>query len=212
MQIIINKIILLAICCFASVHSNASPQSLERFFTQIATLHADFEQRVVDETGMLLNQSHGTFSLSRPGKFRWDYASGDPDFIRGQQIVADGDYLYLYDPDLEQLIQRSLVDALGQVPSLLLVQTGADTKKHFEITHFGLTDGLTWTALKPREEDAGYQQLMLGFRGELVSQILLLDGLGNETRLTLSNVVENVEISDSRFEFVPPHGTDILFQ
>lgn len=212
MQVMISRICVFALCYLLSLPAYPSSQSLDRFFTQVTTLQADFEQRVVDESGMLLEQTRGIFSLSRPGKFRWDYAGGNADSNGGQQIIADGDYLYLYDPDLEQLTQRSLIDALGQVPSLLLVQSGADTKKHFEITHFGLTDGLTWTALKPRDEDAGYQQLMLGFRGDLVSQIVLLDGLGNETRLTLSGVVENVDIPGSRFEFKPPQGTDILFQ
>lgn len=207
-----NRVIALCVVLWLPATGNASQPVLDRFFEQVVTLQASFEQRVVDESGMLLEQSRGTFSLARPGKFRWDYYIDDASTDVGQQIVADGDYLFIYDPELEQMTQSSLADALGQVPSLLLAQSGANVKDHFVITHFGLTDGLTWSALKPRDEDAGYQQLMLGFSGELIAQIVLLDGLGNETRLALTDVVENPALPAARFQFEPPQGTDILFQ
>ena len=53
--------------------SFASEANLRQFFKQVDTLQANFEQRVTDETGFSLENSSGTFSLSRPGKFRWDY-------------------------------------------------------------------------------------------------------------------------------------------
>ena len=194
----------------AGVH--ASQAGLDRFFAEVETLRAKFSQRVADENGMLLEESDGEFYLSRPGQFRWDYNSTDPELPMGQQIIADGSYIYLYDPELEQLTQRGLKDALGQVPSLLLVQSGANIEQHFQIADYGLTDGLSWVALKPRDEDAGYQQLMIGFKQNTIEQILLLDGLGNETRLQLSQVEENVQLSDRQFVLEPPEGTDILFQ
>lgn len=208
----IIRIFSLCAIYLASAQSSASQQGLDHFFGKVATLQASFQQRVVDETGMLLEHSRGTFSLERPGKFRWNYQGDEASGSSGQQIVADGDYLYLYDPELEQMTQRSLAGALGQVPSLLLAQSGAKVQDHFEITHFGMTDGLTWTALKPRDAEAGYQQLMLGFSADLIEQIVLLDGLGNETRLILTDVIENLDLPASRFQFEPPTGTDILFQ
>ena len=207
--------ILLAITLLLSVvvgQVKASEAALNRFFTEVKTLTAQFAQVVVDESGMTLEQSSGTVFLSRPGKFRWDYKSQDSDLPQGQQIIADGQYIYMYDPDLEQVTRRGLKDAMGQVPSLLLVQSGTNIEEHFLLTDFGLTDGLNWVALKPIDEDAGYQQLMIGFKGEQISQLMLLDGLGNETRLQLSQVQENVDVAASVFNFDPPENTDVLFQ
>lgn len=197
---------------YGSVSSNAyaSQELLSGFFQEVATLSARFDQRVVDETGYVLETSAGNFYLSRPGQFRWDYDSQDPDYERGQQIVADGKSIYMYDPDLEQVTQRSLVDALGQVPSLLLVQTGTDIDTHFDVSDFGLIDGLSWVGLKPKDENAGYQQLMIGFLGEEINTITLLDGLGNETRLSLTVVRANPELDETVFAFVPPEGADVL--
>ncbi len=192
--------------------AQASELDLKRFFADIQTLSAEFSQRVEDESGTTLERSSGKFYLSRPGKFRWDYQNPDFEDEPGQQIVADGRSLYFYDPDLEQVSQRSLGDALGQVPSLLLVQQGADIEKHFSVMDFGLTDGLSWVALKPKDVDAGYQQLMIAFEQGVINTLQLYDGLGNTTRLELSNVHSNPEIASSQFEFAVPEGADVLTQ
>jgi outer membrane lipoprotein carrier protein len=196
----------------ASSAANASEAMLKRFFVEVNTLQADFIQQIVDESGMTLENKSGVFSLSRPGKFRWNYANDDPDYPIGQQIISNGEWITFYEPDLESANQRSMLNALEQVPTLLLVQSGENLEEHFNIMDFGLTDGLTWVALKPKDENAGYQGLMVGFAKEQLNSIVLTDGLGNETRLALSNVVSNSELDSSLFEFIPGDGVDVIRQ
>lgn len=204
-------LVAVSLCLFA-VNAQASEALLQKFFLEVKTLEAAFEQQVVDETGMTLEVRSGRFSLSRPGKFRWDYVSEDADSELGQQIVADGHSIYNYDPDLEQVTVRSMKDAFLQVPSLLLVQQDTNLLEHFQINDLGLTDGMNWVALKPRDEDASYQQLMIAFLNERLATIVLLDGLGNETRLRLSNTLNNVALADSVFQFKVPEGADVHSQ
>lgn len=199
---------------FSALTARASEADLREFFATVDTLQATFDQKVVDETGMTLEFARGTVYLSRPGKFRWDYDapidSGNEGI--GQQIVADGESIYLFDPDLEQVTQRGLQDALGQVPSLLLVQKGSEIDEYFTITDIGETDGLSWVLLKPNDDEAAYRQLMIGFDDSSLATIMLLDGLGNETRLTLSNVKPNIKHPEGLFDFIVPDGADIFSQ
>jgi len=188
----------------------ASEKRLRAFFTNVDTLQASFSQRVTDETGMTLDSTSGTFYLSRPGRFRWDYKSFDPDVPQGQQIVSDGKLITFYEPDLETATQRSFADAVEQVPTMVLMQSGGDLDKHFQIRDFGITDGLSWVSLNPKDAEAGYRELMIGFFGERLNTIVLTDGLGNETRLTLSNVKSNPKIASKIFRFNPPEGVDIV--
>ncbi len=190
----------------------ASEKMLRAFFDNVQTLQASFTQRVEDEQGSTLESASGMFYLSRPGKFRWDYNNLDEPDLPGQKIVADGQHLFFYDPDLEQVSRRSLSNALGQVPSLLLVQEVSSLDAHFSITDYGLTDGLSWVALKPKDEDAGYQQLMIGFSGKDIHSLLLYDGLGNSTKLTLSELKTNIDFRSSRFDFAVPEGADLLVE
>jgi outer membrane lipoprotein carrier protein len=208
---LIMKTLFSLIALFISIPSaEASEALLENFFANVATMEANFQQKVVDETGKTLERSSGRFYLSRPGKFRWSYRSTDPGVELGQQIIADGESIYMYDPDLEQVTQRSMQAALAQVPSLLLVQSGTNLTEHFIVNDIGLTDGVSWVSLKPIAPDAGYQLLMLGFVGGQLNTIFLLDGLGNETRLVLSEVVSNLRLESSVFEFTVPEGADLL--
>lgn len=190
----------------------ASEAMLKRFFSEVSTLQADFNQRIVDESGMTLEVKQGVFSFSRPGKFRWNYISDDEEYPLGQQIISDGRLITFYEPDLETANQRSMQNAVEQVPTLLLVQSGESLEKHFTIRDFGLTDGLTWVALKPKDDNAGYQGLMVGFAKDILSSIVLTDGLGNETRLSLSNVSNNVALDVSLFEFNPSDDVDVITQ
>lgn len=206
------SVLLTLLISIASSTVVASEAMLNRFFSDVSTLQADFNQIIVDESGTTLETKKGIFSLSRPGKFRWNYISDDEEYPLGQQIISNGRLITFYEPDLETANQRSMQNALEQVPTLLLVQSGENVEEHFAVTDIGLTDGLSWVALKPRDENAGYQGLMIGFaKGELNS-IVLTDGLGNETRLALSNVTSNIKLKASLFEFYPADGVDVIRQ
>lgn len=210
-----KAIVLVVLGLFIGLSSSiasASEAMLKRFFIEVNTLQADFNQRIVDESGMTLEIKKGVFSLSRPGKFRWNYANDDEDFPLGLQIISDGRLITFFEPDLDTANQRSMQNALEQVPTLLLVESGERLETHFNIVDFGLTDGFTWVALKPKDENAGYQELMIGFAKEVLSAIVLTDGLGNETSLTLSNVVTNTELETALFEFTPADGVDVVRQ
>ena len=204
-----KKIVLSLPLLLIAATVQASESALNRFFEEVTTLQADFILRIVDETGMTLESSSGIFSLLRPGKFRWNYNGDDPD-TQGLQIISDGKIITFYEPDLETASRRSFSEAIEQVPTMVLVQSGGDLNKHFAVTDYGLTDGLSWVALKPLDADAGYRELMIGFSGELIDTIVLTDGLGNETRLLLRDVQRNMGLENTVFEFDPPAGVDVV--
>ncbi|RBP49155.1 outer membrane lipoprotein carrier protein [Arenicella xantha] len=193
-----------------SVVSLASEAMLRSFFADVDTLQADFTQRVTDESGMTLEFSSGVFSLSRPGRFRWDYKSDDPDLEQGMQIVSDGVAITFYEPDLATATIRSFDQAVQQVPTMALVQAGDRLDKLFTIVDYGLTDGLSWVALKPKDENAGYQELMIGFNAGKLNTIVLTDALGNETRLVLSKLQANRTLPTGTFKLDLSSDVDVV--
>lgn len=200
---------LAGLLCVSSA-SMASEAMLRNFFSQVDTLQANFEQRVTDESGMTIETANGVFSLSRPGKFRWDYASVEADLERGQQIVSNGESIIFYEPDLATASTRSFEEAVQQVPTIVLVQSGERLDDIFTITDYGLTDGLSWVALRPKSDDAGFKELMIGFDEGQLSRIVLTDMLANETRLRLSDVKTNQTLPVTLFELELPEGVDFV--
>jgi outer membrane lipoprotein carrier protein len=190
---------------FFSTNSDAA--ALERFKafasgTQAA--RADFEQTVRDRAGKTLQQAKGRFVFQRPGKFRWAY-----DKPVDQLIVGDGERVWIHDRDLNQVTVRKLSRALGSTPAALLAGS-ADVEKAFELTDAGARDGLEWLEAKPKEREAGFERVRMGFGENGIQAMELVDHFGQTTVLRFSKLVRNPKVDPSEFRFTPPQGADVL--
>jgi len=179
-------------------------ERLDRFFEKVTTFKASFIQVVLDENLLALEETSGLLWIARPGRFRWDYES-----VHGQSIVADGEVLWLYDVELEQVTRRAQESAIGQTPAVLL-SGGQQYRKDYNVTILGRQGAVNWISLVPKFSDGSFAEIQLGFEGETLRLIQLLDELNQITRVTLANVVENEPISDSVFRFIPPTGVDVI--
>jgi len=196
---------LLAVLLF--VISAAHASSLDRFrdfVRSTQSARADFEQKVYDRTGKLAQESKGSFVFQRPGLFRWVYAKPVD-----QLIVGDGERVWIYDRDLNQVTVRKVAGALGSTPAALLAGS-ADIEKAFDLSDAGTKDGLEWLEARPREREAGFERVRMGFDGEGLRAMELFDHFGQRSVLGFSNLRRNPKVDRSEFWFVPPKGADVL--
>ena len=185
---------------------NANSSSLERFQSYLRTTQsarADFEQKVYDKSGRLVQESSGSFAFLRPGRFRWTYAKPP------QVIVGDGERVWIHDQDLNQVTVRRIARVLGATPAALLAGS-SDVEKSFELADAGDREGLAWLEARPREREAGFERILLGLGVAGVEAMELLDHFGQRTVLRFARVVRNPQIDPGTFRFTPPKGTDVL--
>jgi outer membrane lipoprotein carrier protein len=191
---------------FILLSQNSSAASIERFQSYLRTTQSgrgDFEQKVFDKTGKLVQESYGTFAFLRPGRFRWTY-------VKPQQvIVGDGERVWIHDADLNQVTVRRVSRVLGATPAALLAGS-SDIDQAFELKELGEKDGLEWLEAKPREKEAGFDRMRLGMATSGVAAMELVDHFGQTTLLRFSNVVRNPQIDPGTFHFTPPKGADVL--
>ncbi|MBI1944025.1 MAG: outer membrane lipoprotein chaperone LolA [Betaproteobacteria bacterium] len=186
---------------------NANSSGLERFQSYVRTTQsgrADFEQRVFDKSGKLVQESKGSFTFLRPGRFRWTYGKPNP-----QVIVGDGERVWIHDPDLNQVTVRRVARAIGATPAALL-SGSTDIDKAFELSEAGDKDGYEWLEAKPRERESGFERIRLGLGVAGVEAMELIDHFGQTTVLRFSNVARNPQIDPGTFRFTPPKGADVL--
>jgi outer membrane lipoprotein carrier protein len=188
----------------AAEGSVSGVQSLRRFFADVTKYTAYFSQVVVDDAHKPIQESKGRLWIERPNKFRWNYESPSK-----QQIVSDGEKLWVYDEDLKQVTVRSLKQGLLDTPAMLLAGRGR-VEDQFEVKDAGSENSLEWVQLLPKRKDSGIDQVRLGFERGRLKALELLDGLGQTTRYTLNSAVENQPIDPNRFLFTPPAGVDIV--
>ena len=81
----------------------------------VSSMETHFEQVTLDQSGEVLQSLSGTLTVARPGKMRWQT---EPPYE--QLVVSDGELVWVYDMDLEQVTIRQLEAKLQDTPALLL--------------------------------------------------------------------------------------------
>lgn len=200
--------VLLNLFVHSSVQADSANEKLQQFYQQIKSMKAEFSQSVISQSKPQVERSTGVLQMERPGKFRWDYK-----FPYEQQIVADGKKLWVYDIEMEQVIVKPLDLVLGNTPAVLL-SGNADIADKFNVEEMAAPNdndkGFYWMQLTPKQEESGFEKLLLAFVGNKLSIMELKDAFGQVTRIIFTNLVENPKISASVFEFTVPEGVDVI--
>jgi outer membrane lipoprotein carrier protein len=201
-----KKLFWLMAFCASAAHADAV-DALREFTREIKSGRATFTQVVTSADNAKKKTSSGTFEFARPNRFRFAY--GKP---YEQVIVGDGDSVWLYDVDLQQVTVRAMDQALGATPAALLA--GANVEKDFELKAQPSAQGLDWVQATPRVkgEAASFQSLRVGFKGKALSAIELVDNFGQRSLLTFGEVATNAAPAADTFRFTPPKGVEVLRQ
>ncbi|TVP81070.1 outer membrane lipoprotein chaperone LolA [Thioalkalivibrio sp.] len=177
--------------------------ALERFLDGLETFSAEFSQTLTDETDFVLQEAEGRLSLAVPDRLRWEL-----DVPFEQSIVADGEYLWTYDPELRQATVRPMEQALGATPLALLTQPHR-LDERFEVVEEAVPEGLRLVLLpKTREADFTRLELDLTRDGELLA-LSFQDVFGQRTEIRLRDARRNPSLGPAEFQFIPPAGTDV---
>ncbi len=198
--------ILSFLVAFLSLSAQASSlEQFKSFVSETQSARAAFEQKVYDKGGKLTQQAQGSFVFQRPGRFRWVYEKP-----ADQVIVGDGERVWIYDRELNQVTVRKMSAALGSTPAALL-SGSADVAKAFELSDAGKRDGLEWLQAVPRDREAGFERMRIGFGAQGALEAMeLVDPFGQTTRLRFTRLVRNPPLDPKEFRFEPPKGADVL--
>jgi outer membrane lipoprotein carrier protein len=179
-------------------------ERLRGYLDDLQALRANFRQEVTNGNLELIEVASGRVVLQKPGRFRWDYL--EP-FER--VIVADGERVWLYEADLQQVTVRTFNAGLGETPAALL--TGdTEVLKQFDYLGSRTDEGIDWMRLKPRSAESDFENITLGFDAGNLVQIALADKLGQQTRVYLTQIERPATISGDVFRFEVPEGVDVI--
>ncbi len=194
---------LAAMLLSVTVHASGTAQ-LKEFLAQTHSLQTHFQQTLIDESRTVRDRSDGVFYLQRPGRFRWDYSGPE-----GQQIIADGERVWLYDVELAQVTVKPLSEVLGSSPAMLL-STDESVEKAFEVKELDAREGVEWVELQPRDKQENVSTVRLGFKDSRLLGMEFIDGFGQITTFRFSDIRTNPELKPERFRFVAPAGVDVI--
>jgi outer membrane lipoprotein carrier protein len=177
---------------------------LQRYLEGFGSFQAEFRQLSSNPARDRTQESGGTLYLQKPGRFRWEYRQPNE-----QLIVCDGEKVWLYDVELEQVTVKKLDESLSTTPALLLAGRSSITDS-FNVTGLGNRDSIEWLQLTPRRADTDFVEFRLGFTGGELKVMELKDKLQQSTRIEFSRIRRNPHLAAALFTFVPPPGVDVI--
>jgi len=167
-------------------------------------MRAAFTQTVSDASGRRVAQASGDFVIARPGRFRWSV-----DKPYKQLLVGDGQRVWIYDEDLNQVVVRNNDRALGTTPAALLAGK-EEVEEAFNWKSLPAADGLEWLGATPKDKDSAFSELRLGFDTKGLAALEVIDNFGQHTSIRLMNLERNPKLSAELFRFTPPAGADVV--
>ena len=198
------RIALLALGLAAGVAEGATLERLHAFVSETQTARADFMQVVTDRNGRIVQRASGKFAIARPGRFRWSVEKPYE-----QLLVGDGERVWIYDPDLNQVVVRRSDRALGSTPAALLAGK-EDVERAFEWRDLPPTNGLDWLGATPKDKESSFSEIRLGFDSSGLAALEVVDNFGQRTLISLLHMERNPKLASDLFKFSPPKGADVI--
>ncbi len=192
--------------------AGANAAALDQFKAFVASTKAakgEFTQTLtkdVDGAKKTSAPSTGTFVFARPGKFIWQYQKPYE-----QLLQADGEQLYIYDKDLNQVTVKKLGDALGSSPAAILFGSN-DMEKNFTLSEAGSRGGLEWLKAVPKAKDTSFEQITIGLKNGQPEAMELRDNFGQTSVLAFRRFEKNPPLGATSFRFAMPAGADVVKQ
>jgi len=182
-------------------------QALQDFVQRVQSASGQFNQHMIEtaaQTDTFRARQSGQFAFQRPGRFRWETTTP-----HAQIITSDGVIVSQYDPDLAQITQRPAGRSLGYSPAAILF--GSDALEDvFQLTPLPDHDGLQWLRATPRQSDAGFQYMDMGFANHLPARLLLADAFDQMTQINLHDMTLNPALADDLFVQAAPPDVDVV--
>ena len=197
-------VLALALCAATASAADSARSRMQAFSKDLKSVTADFSQSVTDANGHKGDESRGTMALEAPRQFHWETTAPYQ-----QTIVADGQRVWVYEPDLQQVSVRSQSSEEAHSPLTVLTDL-SQLDSQFTASESGERDGLVWLKLVSKAKDPEFEYAELGFSAQTLDRMLFKDQLGNTTEIRFSGWKRNPSLAAGTFKFTPPKGVDVI--
>lgn len=189
---------------FFSLNGFAQNDNLEKFLSNLNSFEANFAQEVKDFSNQIIDESSGKVIFLKPNFFRWTYQVPSEN-----EIISDGEFLYLYDPDLKQVIESRLDGQLNMSPAMLLVSE--NIHEFFNTRLLKNSQNIMEFVAQPKnDESAFFKQVIFIFNNNQLNIMKVLDNFDNLTTIKFHKIIQNKDINEARFLFNYPDDIDVI--
>lgn len=171
---------------------------------QLQNLQTEFIQTTRDARGNSLQKLEGQMIVAKPGKMRWQTK---PPYE--QLVISDGQSVWIYDVDLEQVTIRPMEQRIAETPALLLSGDTKEISKNFTLEE-SKNGSITRFSLFPKDKSQLFEKIEFQYAENTLESMRILDAAGQATDIFFNDVSENQKLDDQLFKFTVPEGVDVI--
>ncbi len=199
---------------FAVIHAEESPLTLDEILDSVekryagAGFSARFDQTSIIKAIDIEDTAHGRILVKRPGMMRWEYNAPEK-----QTIITDGNRLWIYRPELNQVMVGEAPEYLGDGKGASFISNIKLIREKFSlIMDKGEEKADYIINLLPINKipEVTYIKLRISKNRFEITGITTYNPYGDETRIEMSDFKFDQHLEDSLFRFQAPEGTDII--
>ena len=181
----------------------ASPaDKLSSLLNKTIAFSGEFSQSVYDNKSQLIEEANGKVVFKKPHFFKWIYQAPHQN-----QIIGDGETVYIYDPDLSQVIMSKFSQSKSNNPANIFFLNNIE--ESFKVTKILIEDE-TWYRCESKSKDIDYQSIEISFNEDKIKGMRVIDGLQNKIIINFVNISQNPNIDEASFLFNVPDNVEVI--
>ena len=199
--------VFLTLCHIPLARSQDTPQAqLSNVLRQVNTMSATVQQLIVESDGALLEESSIQMHVMRPGGFYWETLEPFPELV-----VTNGDVLWNYQPDLEQVVIENWDSSRAEPAAELLSGRTDSLAEEYEIhIEKDIGEDMAVFQLLPLDQNSLYRRIKISFDNTALLSIHLDGKNGQKTLWQFNQPQINQQLAPDLFNFQIPPGIDIV--
>ncbi|MEZ8132552.1 MAG: outer membrane lipoprotein carrier protein [Porticoccaceae bacterium] len=186
-------------------NSDSISEKLSALLRPIESMSANFTQQLFDADDSELELFEGVFKLAKPGKMLWHIKQP-----MEQKLVSDGEVLWIYDPDLEQVVIESFADKIKSTPIALFNGQVADLDSRYTITQQHTERSTEIFTLSPKDTSSLFSRIDITFVDSVPQSIAVIDTFEQRTLIVFDKLSVNPLFDPSIFSFIIPNQVDVI--
>jgi outer membrane lipoprotein carrier protein len=186
-------------------NSDSISEKLSALLRPIESMSANFTQQLFDADDSELELFKGVFKLAKPGKMLWHIKQP-----MEQKLVSDGEVLWIYDPDLEQVVIESFADKIKSTPIALFNGQVADLDSRYTITQQHTERSTEIFTLSPKDTSSLFSRIDITFVDSVPQSIAVIDTFEQRTLIVFDKLSVNPLFDPSIFSFIIPNQVDVI--
>ena len=177
---------------------------LDLLLRDITTISADILQLIIESDGGVLEETEIKMLLKRPDRLYWETVSPFQELI-----VTNGEILWNYQPDLEQVTIEDWDSDDSELAAQLLNGRTEKLSNDYYVAMIDADDNKSFE-LSPKMSDSIYELVTVSFIDNVLDMIHLNGRNGEQTVWQFNNLVMNSLIENNSFEFEVPDDIEVV--